>query len=163
MRFPAKPAEAQAGQNFAHGCKRRTRMTPPEVEWKLARDSCLALRLRGFAALAGIIHGLVMEEAERRDVARSVSEGRGYIVKAENVVVLARGYGARSPTHWKLRIGNWRLQICGQLRSQISNPQFPMFIFSRICGFAALYSSLHSKRFDASSLADASGYMRGHE
>ena len=34
-----------------------------------------------------------------------------YIVIAETVVVLARDHGARSSTHWKLRIGNWRLQI----------------------------------------------------
>ena len=32
-----------AGQNFAHGCKRRTRMTPREVEWKLAYESGPAL------------------------------------------------------------------------------------------------------------------------
>ena len=32
-------------------------MTPPEVEWKLARESCPALRLSRFAALAWIIHG----------------------------------------------------------------------------------------------------------
>ena len=36
------------------------------------------LRERG-RFLVGIIHGLFMEEAERRDVARSVSEGRCFI------------------------------------------------------------------------------------
>ena len=35
--------------------------------------------LRRAVNLAGIIHGLFTEEAERRDVARSVSEGRCFI------------------------------------------------------------------------------------